>query len=364
MAFNPASPSLPVDQKQTFSHLRAMIKESALLDRQPFYYAWRFPLTIALLAPSIYLLSFDILWLQALNAIFLAFVFTQIVFLGHDCGHRQIFRGAFWNDIAAMWGIPVIGVSYSWWCHNHNKHHSQPNQMGADPAIEYDMFVFSKEQAARMKGIRRFLIKYQGYYFVPLTLFYPIAMRVQSIAYLLKNKPKWRVAETLLFLLHFPIYFGLIFYFLSPSTGIIFVLIHQCVFSLFLVSTFAPNHKGMMLLDEDHTLDFLDQQILTAQNVQAHPFSTMWFGGLNHQIEHHLFPNMPRNKLKIARKIVKPFCEENSIPYYEAKAPQCYWDILKYMHRAGADVPNEKKELNLTANLLAVNALDAGETDQ
>jgi hypothetical protein len=68
---------------------------------------------------------------------------------------------------------------------------------------------------------------------------------------------------------------------------------------------------------------------------------------------------MPRNKLKIAREIVKPFCEENSIPYYETKAPRCYWDILKYMHRAGADVPIEKNELNLTGNL--INTFDVGE---
>jgi fatty acid desaturase len=273
---------------------------------------------MALLVPGILVLVlFDNLWIQLLNALYLAFAFTQIVFIGHDCGHRQIFRQPSWNDALALCCMPTVGVSYSWWCNVHNRHHSEPNQIGADPAIEYDVFAFSQNQAVRKHGLGRFLVRFQAFYFIPLTLLYPILMRLNSIRYMMRNKPRYPVVEALLFLVHFPLYFCLVFSHLSLGMGVLFVAVHQSLFSLFLVSTFAPNHMGMEILDEDHGLDFLHQQILTAQNVQSHPFADFWFGGLNYQIEHHLFPKIPRNKLKEAQQIIRPFCKKHSISYQE-----------------------------------------------
>jgi fatty acid desaturase len=343
MAANVLMPAPAVVREPSFSDLKRTIKQRGLLDRQPLYYALKFPLTLGLLIPGIFvLIQFDNIWIQLLNAIYLALVFTQIVFLGHDCGHRQVFSEASWNDLVGLCGMPTVGVSYSWWCDTHNRHHGQPNQMGVDPAIAYDVFAFSESQAVRMSGLNRFLVKFQAFYFLPLTLFYPIAMRLNSIRYILSDKTRHRLLEAFLFLLHFPLYFWLVFSHLSVGTGILFVVVHQSLFSLSLVSTFAPNHKGMIILDEDHGMDFLHQQILTAQNVQSHPFADFFFGGLNYQIEHHLFPQMPRNNLKRAKQIIEPFCQEHSIPYQETSAPRCYWDILKFMHQASAPLREKK----------------------
>lgn len=362
MAVDLLDPAPAVGQKPSFADMKRAVIQSGLLERQPIYYAFRIPLTLAMLIPGIFVLVlFDSLWVQLLNALYLAFVFTQTVFLGHDCGHRQIFLKPPWNDMLALCCMPTVGISYSWWCDTHNRHHSKPNQMDADPAIAYDFLAFAPNQAVRKHGLGRFLVKFQAFYFIPLTLFYPIVMRFNSIRYILKNKPRYPVAEALLFLLHFPLYFWLVFSYLSLGVGIVFVAVHQCLFSLFLVSTFAPNHKGLMILEEDHGLDFIHQQILTAQNVQSHPFADFWFGGLNYQIEHHLFPNMPRNKLKHARQIIKPFCQEHSIPYQETKAPQCYWEILKFMHQAGE--PLRDKKAGLLCGVLTAAAHDTGEND-
>jgi fatty acid desaturase len=346
MAVNFLVSAPTVNLEPSFAELKRIITESGLLARQPLYYAFRFPSTLAMLIPGIFVLvRFDNPWIQVLNAVYCAFVFTQIVFLGHDCGHRQVFAKASWNDLLGLCGIPTVGVSYSWWCNTHNRHHGQPNQVGADPAIDYDVFAFSQSQAVQMRGLRRFLIKFQAFYFLPLTLFYPIAMRVNSVRHILSDKPKYRAVETFLFLIHFPLYFWLVFSHLSLGTGILFVVFHQSIFSLFLVSTFAPNHKGMIILDEHHELDFFHQQVLTAQNVQSHPFADFWFGGLNYQIEHHLFPHMPRNNLKKAQLIVQPFCQKYSIPYQETSAPRCYWDILKFMHQASAPLRDKKRSI-------------------
>ncbi|MCH7800907.1 MAG: fatty acid desaturase, partial [Chloroflexi bacterium] len=83
-------------------------------------------------------------------------------------------------------------------------------------------------------------------------------------------------------------------------------------------------------------MDFLRRQVLTARNVKGHPITDLWYGGLNYQIEHHLFPNMPRNNLKEAQKIIRVFCEEHSISYHETGVVQSVKEILQYLHQESA----------------------------
>jgi fatty acid desaturase len=78
------------------------------------------------------------------------------------------------------------------------------------------------------------------------------------------------------------------------------------------------------------------QQILTARNVKAHPVVDFWYGGLNYQIEHHLFPTMAENKLREAQKIVRAFCEEHHILYHETSVVRSYAEILQYLHLISA----------------------------
>ena len=97
--------------------------------------------------------------------------------------------------------------------------------------------------------------------------------------------------------------------------------------------TFAPNHKGMPVFDKDSGMDFFRLQVLTSRNVKPHPITDLVYGGLNYQIEHHLFPNMPRNNLRKAQKIVREFCQEKSITYHETSVIGSNWEILTYLHR-------------------------------
>jgi fatty acid desaturase len=60
------------------------------------------------------------------------------------------------------------------------------------------------------------------------------------------------------------------------------------------------------------------------------------YGGLNYQIEHHLFPTMPRNRLGEARQVVKQFCAERGVPYHETSVVQSFTEIVESLHEAGA----------------------------
>ncbi len=135
---------------------------------------------------------------------------------------------------------------------------------------------------------------------------------------------------------HYGLYFGLLFSCLSFWQAILFFAVHRALFGLYVGSVAAPNHKGMLVTEKESTLDFLHQQVLSSRNVRAHPFTDFWYGGLNYQIEHHLFPTIPRNKLKEAQHIARAFCQDHHIAYYETGFLQSYQEIFQYLHEVSA----------------------------
>jgi fatty acid desaturase len=326
-----------------YAELRHLVKQKGLLDRQPFYYTYKILLTLGLLSLGLsFLLLIDNFWLQLLSAAYLAFAFTQIGFIGHDAGHREICRAAWKDEIIGLFCSLLIGVSYSWWTDTHNRHHGNPNQLGLDPAIDFLAPAFTEEQARIKHGVLWFIVKYQAYFFFPLLSMYPFSMRMNSIQFLIQKKTKHPLAEALFLVTHFILYFGLVFSRLDIQQAVLFIIVHQALFGLYAGSVFACNHKGMPILDKESQLDFLRRQVLTTRNLKSNPFIDFWYGGLNYQIEHHLFPTMARNKLGEAQKIVKPFLQAHSITYYETGVLRSYWEILQYFHQVSAPLRQEK----------------------
>src|SRR5439155_1528275 len=144
---------------------------------------------------------------------------------------------------------------------------------------------------------------------------------------LLLKREKYHVLEMALILAHLGAYIGVLFFFLGIWQAILFILVHQSLSGIYLGSIFAPNHKGMPMLDKESDMSFLYRQVVTARNVKAHPITDFWYGGLNYQIEHHLFPSMTRTNLRKAQRLIKAFCGEHAIPYYETSILQSYQEI-------------------------------------
>jgi fatty acid desaturase len=275
-------------------------------------------------------------WVQLLVAAFLAFVFTQIAFIGHDAGHRQIFQSARKSAVLGLFCTLLTAISYSWWTEKHNQHHRHPNHLEWDPDVRLRSLTFSETQIGHPQGWRLCLIKHQAYLFVPMLLLQSFAIRVHSLRFLLNQHRRARVVEWLLMVCHLVLYLGGVFLLLGLWKGMSFILVHQMLFGLYMGSVFAPNHKGMLVLTGNSRLDRLRQQILTARNVRAHPLTDFWFGGLNYQIEHHLFPQLARNQLKDAQTTVRAFCQAHAIPYYETSILQAYRETLRCLHQVGA----------------------------
>ena len=317
-----------------YKDLRKQIEISHLLDKQPIYQSVNVIVHFVLLvfSLSIVVIFKETLWILILNAFFLAFIFTQLAFIAHDAGHKQLSEKRSVNRLIGNFMFILIGISRNYWLRKHNTHHAHPNEEGFDPDIETPWIAFSEKQALEKKGILRFITKYQAFYFFFIILFQATALQIGSISFLFKERKK-KYLEIFGIVISFLAYFTFLFYNLPFWYAIIFIIIHQGIFGFYLASVFAPNHKGMLTPKKNHELDYLHLQILTARNVRPGIITDYWYGGLNYQIEHHLFPNMSRNKLKHAREITQNFCKENKIPYYETSMVKSYVEILQYLHK-------------------------------
>ena len=330
---NPAAELEPNE----YAQLKRLVKDAGLLEKSPGRYAVKLALNMSLLALSIAVLMLaDGVWIQMLNAAFLAFVIVQISFIGHDLGHNQVFRSSKNNDRLGLFVSFLIGINRTWWVEKHNEHHSNPNDLDADPDVDLPVVAFSEEQASRMTGTARLIVRYQAFLFYPLVSFEGFVLKYSGIRHMIGNRLAFPIAEPIMMAGHIGSYAGMVLLSLPVWQGLLFIAVNQLLIGLYIGSTFAPNHKGMLMLDGKTQLDFLRRQVLTSRNVKASHLNDLLYGGLNYQIEHHLFPSMPRHSFRDAQKIVMPFCKDHSISYHETGAVQSQREILQYLHRVSA----------------------------
>jgi fatty acid desaturase len=326
--------------------LRQLIAKESLFDKAPAYYWYKIGTAFFLLAVAIALLTGrEMPLVQLADAGFLALAFTQLSFLVHDAGHGQVFRSTRKNNALGMFIANfVLGMSYFWWNEKHNRHHRFPNHLLCDPDLNVPLLSFSAEQATQKRGIPRFVAKYQAYVFVPLMLLGAMAQRRGSIVFICRHRYNRRSIEISAITLHYILYCTLVFSNLGLWPGFLFIVLHQGAYGLFMTSVFAQNHKGMPLMGESNAPHFLRQQVITARNAATHPVFDFWYGGLNYQIEHHLFPGMPRCRLKKAQKIVEAFCESRSIVYCKQPFGRAVLEVFKYLHSVGIPlrIPNTR----------------------
>jgi fatty acid desaturase len=342
----PCEKTAPPSVQRSASHLRTnryaqlkrLIRENGLLDPQPAYYVGKMAFTLGLLVVGRTLLFvLGNVWFQLLNAVYLAFVFVQISLLAHDFEHRQFsFCSHRKNDwLTLVFGNLLLGVSRQWWIDKHNEHHGHPNQMDLDPDVDIPLLAFEEEQALGKRGFARLVVKYQAALIFPLSLLQAISLLRGSIQFLAAKKAKSTLVEAVTICADLALYLGLLFWVLEPLQALLFVAVHRGLFGTYMVSIFAPNHKAMPVLDRDSQLDFLRRQVLTSRNVVAHSITDFWYGGLNYQIEHHLFPRLPRNKLRAAQPIIRSFCRGHSVAFHETGVLRSYKVILRHLHEVG-----------------------------
>jgi fatty acid desaturase len=326
-----------VPPTSTYSVLLKSVTEAGLLRRTPGFYIAVFTglcLALAGLTTAFFLLGDT--WFQLLIAAGIGILLTQFAFLTHEASHRQVFRSGPVNDwIGRCLAAGMVGISYAWWMTKHTRHHGNPNTIGKDPDIEFDTISFTEDDAAKQRGLLRWMTQRQGYLFFPLLTLEGINLHVRSIATLFRReKIEGRSLELTLIAVRLAAYVAVIFLFLPVGMAFAFIGVQLAVFGVYMGASFAPNHKGMPLIGKDARVDFLSKQVLTSRNITGRG-TTALMGGLNYQIEHHLFPSMPRPHLRRARELVKAHCQAQGVPYTETTLMRSYGIVIAYLNRVG-----------------------------
>lgn len=323
---------------KAYTEVSQVVRETGLLARTPWFYAAVG--AALLLAFGGVVTGFILLgdsWFQLLMAAALGILFTQAAFLAHEAAHKQILSSGPANERLARWlAAAVVGMSVSWWSSKHARHHANPNRVGKDPDIEVDTISFLDADAAEARGLRRWITKRQGWLFFPLLTLEGLNLHALALRHLFQREPvKGRAVELTMIFVRFAVLLTPIFLLLPLGMAFAFVGVQLAVFGVYMGASFAPNHKGMAVIAPDAKLDFFSKQVYTSRNIRGGWWATWLMGGLNYQVEHHLFPNMPRPHLSRARAIVMDQCRALGAPYAETSLVRSYGIVIAYLNRVG-----------------------------
>ncbi|GAB3801926.1 acyl-CoA desaturase [Humibacter antri] len=321
-----------------FTQVSALIKKEGLLRRRYGFYLMTFTLWFLVFAGALLaMVAIGDSWWQLGIAVVLGVVLTQFAFLAHEAAHRQIFAGGKANERAALvLGNLVVGLSYAWWMNKHSRHHANPNTVGKDPDIEKDTISFLEEDAAASRGLVRLITRKQGYLFFPLLLLEGVNLhRHAFVSAFGRGRIAHRPLEITLLIVRFAAYFTFLAMLMPLPIAATFLAVQMAVFGVYMGASFAPNHKGMPVIPRGARVDFLSRQVLTSRNISGGPFVDVFMGGLNYQVEHHLFPSMPRPALRRTQQLVKSYCAQNNVLYTETTLLNSYAIVIDYLNRVG-----------------------------
>ncbi|MEU2348530.1 acyl-CoA desaturase [Modestobacter sp. NPDC049651] len=335
------SPGRPVGRARptsSYTQLSSQVLAAGLLQRRLGWYWTQILVWTAVLAGVCVLFAaLGNSWSQLGVAAVLAVVTTQFGFLGHDAAHRQIFASTPCNDWAArLMAGAFAGLSAGWWSHKHNRHHSGPNQEGRDPDIGPGVLAFTPAAVAARSGWAAWFAARQGWAFFPLLTLEGLNLHVASVRELVSRRdlPHRRV-ELALVAGRLAGLVTAVVVVLPPGKAAAFLAVQLGVFGLLLGGSFAPNHKGMPLVPAEARVDFLRRQVLMSRNIDGGPLTDAAMGGLNYQIEHHLFPSMPRPNLRHAQPLVREHCRQEGVLYTQTSLIGSYGIVVRYLNAVG-----------------------------
>lgn len=338
---DPARPDRPygsIRRSSDYAVLLRQVQAAGLTDRRYGYYAVKGTLlAVVLLAVCAGIVLLGDHWAQLALAVALAVVLTQVLFVSHDAAHRQVFRSHRRNELAALVaGTLIGGVSLAWWNNKHTRHHAAPNQVGRDPDIHPMVVHYYPPEGPARSAIGRFLRAHQGWWFFPLSVLEALSLHVQSVRALLSG-PRLRNRRTELCLLTIRLigYPIALFVLLPAGIAAVFLAVQLAVTGVYLAAAFSASHVGMPTVPAESRIDFLRRQVLTSRNIAGGRLASLAMGGLNYQIEHHLFPNLPRPSLRRVRPLVLAFCGEHGVAYHQVTILRAWGLVCAHLNRVG-----------------------------
>ena len=331
-------PSLAAED---FASLAKRVRDAGLMGKRPGYYSVKIAATSsALVILGIIGVILASSWWTVVVAMGMAFTLGQLSFIAHDAGHRQVSQNRKRNHaIGLLLTNFCAGFSFSWWLDKHNRHHAHCNLPGKDPDIESGALAYTRDQVEARRGLPRWFARIQAVTLVPLLFLEAINLHIMSVVHIIRSRGRGTVVEAGLLAAHSAVFFVAPFLVMGVWQASVFVLVTQTAFGFYLGASFLTNHVGMPIQSGTEDLDYVRRQVLTSRNLRQRLLTGFMVGGLDAQIEHHLFPTMPRANLRRARALVRSFCDNESINYTEDSAWGAYKDVFRHLWTTGAPLP-------------------------
>jgi len=312
-----------------FDELKAEVRAAGLLKRIPIRGSIEMIATIiSMIIVYAIVINWDTIappaWGAFALGLFMTIIFTRAVFISHDILHTQYFKS---KKLSFMLSYPfaafILSNSSSWWDFKHNvNHHTWCNV----PEKDEDILAMDGAFTTKYKGNSSFLRSVKYLVFWGAMFFMYPAFIIQSYNFAIKRK---KYGELALMLMHWPIVWGPIFYFLPFSDAIVVYLTLNFVLSPWLAFGFITNHLGCEVFEKDESEDFswMELQMRTSRSLKGGKFVHWFYGGLNTQIEHHLFPKAPRFNLLKIQEMTRNFAKKHNIHYFETTPIEAYVQI-------------------------------------
>lgn len=274
-------------------------------------------------------------WAALLLVPVTAWFATAAVMIGHEGGHRALSKSNARNNLMLYMAFPLFsGLGAHYWKYKHNvKHHAYPNVEGEDTDIKMWPMACTREAYDESPRLQQwFQRNFQGYAFWPLTCLLPVSMRGSSIAYLYRRVRDRGVdheviKDTLCLLSHYTLWIVVPSFFVGFWTALGFWFITWAVVGVYLAMIFAPAHMGLPIYTGHE--DPWRLQLETTRNLRLPRWLSFFFIGLDYQVEHHLFPRVPHQNMRLARDVTRAWAERNGVEHLEID----YWDALKDVTR-------------------------------
>jgi len=331
----------PAVAERETARLQEYVLKNKILDRDYKYYFFSTFGIYAAYVLTLYLVAISTSYsVVVLLAILFGIVATQIAGLMHDASHLAMFKSQKMNYMFAGLFSITLGGNYRHWIDKHSQHHDHPNRIDSDSDLAVP-FSFTTEHYLAQTGYMKWLRRYQAWAYLPMCGFLTYAMQFdQNIVQL--HKHKFHPLDLLISCSSTFLWYVMPFLLFGAIKAIIFIPIASFITGIYMANIFATNHKGMPQLSNGTEMSNLEQQIITTRNVRQGVLTDFIYLCLNYQIEHHLYRECPRNKLKLLVPYLKDLCVRTGIPYTVQTPWQTYKSIFKDLSHTAQ---NGQKEL-------------------
>ncbi|XP_063145273.1 acyl-CoA (8-3)-desaturase-like [Candoia aspera] len=322
-----------------FQELRTKVKKMGLLKSSFTFFTFMFLHAFLLdIASWLTIWYFGKSWVPFLIGIAM---FTtaqnQYGFFQHDLGHDSVFLKSKWNRVAHIFVIGFLkGGPRTWWLDMHNQHHAKPNCFRKDPDLNMHPFLFSlgKPLSVELGKKKKKYMPYQHQhkYFALLAPLTFVAFVQLIIFRYAARKKSWSDFVIILFynlrvcLMYIPL--------MGFKSFMAFYWLARLLESTWFLWVSQMNHIPMNI-NYDQNLDWVSAQLSATCNVDHSWFNDWFTGHLNFQIEHHLFPTMPRHNFCKVAPLVKSLCAKHGVQYECKPMLTAFADILHSLKESG-----------------------------